>query len=163
MTSLVTRASAATRSRDSSISLVFEATTGTWSAVAFMRTQEGIFFLESCFGQNRPDFNTVFMTAFMRGRYSKRPYQLGQAIDASIDNCVLALFHDLCEARGLKAYGWRNSPIRMNLRCTLRQTLARSSLKRSGRATPLLPRGMRSRSRCYIARSMTPATGACAR
>ena len=105
MTSLITRASAVTRSHDSSVSLMFDPTTGTWSGVVFMRTLKGIFFLESSLGSNRPDLNTVFLNVFMRGRYSKRPYLLGELIDASLDNCVLALFHDLCRACGLKAHG----------------------------------------------------------
>jgi hypothetical protein len=105
MTSLITRASAITRSQDSSVSLVFDPTTGTWSGVMFMRTLKGVFFLESPLGSKRPDLNTAFFHAFMRGRYSKRPHLLGEPIDASLDNCVLALFYDLCEACDLKAHG----------------------------------------------------------
>jgi hypothetical protein len=105
MSSLITRASAVTRSPDSSVSLVLDPTTATWIGVVFMRTQEGVFFMESSFGRKRPDLNTVYLNTFMRGRYSKRPYQLGQGVDASLDNCILALFHDLCAACELKAHG----------------------------------------------------------
>jgi hypothetical protein len=105
MTSLITLANAAIRSSESSVSLLFDATTGTWNSVTFMRTQQGLFYLESPCGPRRPDINTVYLNAFMRGRYSTRPYQLGQAVDKSLDNCILALFHDLCAACDLKAHG----------------------------------------------------------
>lgn len=105
MSSLITRASAVTRSRDSSVSLIFEPNTATWNGVVFMRSQQGVFFLDSSFGTDLPDMNTVYLNAFMRGRYSPRPYQLGRPVDTSHDNCLLALVHDLCAASDLKAHG----------------------------------------------------------
>ncbi len=105
MSSLITRASAATRSRDSSVSLIFEPTTGTWNGVVFMRTHQGVFFLDSSLGMELPDMNTVYLNTFMRGRFSPRPYQLGQLVDNSHDNCLLALVHDLCAATVLKPHG----------------------------------------------------------
>ena len=108
MTSLITRASAVVRSQDSSVSIVFDPTTGTWKSAVFMRAMKGIWFLESSLGSNRLDLNSAFLNALIRGHYSKRPYCLGDPIDASHDNCVLALFHNLCEVRGLKAHGIAN-------------------------------------------------------
>ncbi|MDY6949281.1 MAG: hypothetical protein SXG53_26625 [Pseudomonadota bacterium] len=105
MSSLITRSNAAMRSRESSVSLIFEPTTGTWNGIVFMRTQRGVFFLESPFGSERPDMNTVYLNAFMRGQFSKRPYRLGEAVDSSLENCILALFHDLCAVHELKAHG----------------------------------------------------------
>jgi hypothetical protein len=105
MTSLITRASAVVRSQDSSVSIVFDPTTGTWKSTVFMRTVKGIWFLESSLGSNLLNLNSAFLNALIRGTYSKRPYCLGDPIDTSHDNCVLALFHNLCEGRGLKAQG----------------------------------------------------------
>ncbi|MBS0422533.1 MAG: hypothetical protein JSR66_32800 [Proteobacteria bacterium] len=108
MTSLITRASAVVRSQDSSVSIVFDPTTNTRKCTVFIRTIKGIRFLETSFGSNLLDINTIFLNALVRGNYSKRPYHLGDPIDASHDNCVLALFHNLCEVRNLKAHGIAN-------------------------------------------------------
>lgn len=106
MLSLITRSSAVTRSRDSCVSFTFEPTTGIWNGVIFIRAQQGVFFLDAPFGPERPEMNTVYLNAlFMRGRYSKRPYQLGEPVDDSLDHCILALFHDLCAAYDIKAHG----------------------------------------------------------
>jgi hypothetical protein len=70
-----------------------------------MRTLKGIWFLESSLGSCRLDLNSTFLNALIRGHYSKRPYVLGDPIDASHDNCILALFHNLCEVQGLRAHG----------------------------------------------------------
>jgi hypothetical protein len=105
MSSLFTNASPMTRSAQSSISLTLEPASGLWIGVFFIRAEEGVFFFESLFGPTRPDLNMIFPNNYSRGRFSPRPYRLGQKHDESVDNCVFALFHDLCQARGLKAAG----------------------------------------------------------
>jgi hypothetical protein len=105
MSSLITKASAATRSSRASISLTFEPESGLCAGVVFIRTQDGVFFFESPFGPNCPDLRTILLNTCLHGCHSPRPYQLGQKADESVHSCVFALFHDLCQARGVKAAG----------------------------------------------------------
>ncbi len=50
------------------------------------------------------DLNVCYQDIAKHGYFSKRPYQLAQPCDASIDSCVLALYYKFCQAKRLSPY-----------------------------------------------------------
>ena len=65
----------------------------------FVRWIEGIFFYgASDVGAGTP-LRDLCLTAYMRGHYSSRPYEVARQADRSCAYCVLALVIHLCEER----------------------------------------------------------------
>lgn len=70
-----------------------------WRIESTLKTPHGIYFFVSDVEDAYPSLAQVQDETVRYGVISKRPFELGQAVDASTRRCVIALTHSLCCAR----------------------------------------------------------------
>src|SRR5262249_13039914 len=63
-----------------------------WLVEVIVRKPTGILYLVHRYDGERPGRAKLYRDALKYGHFSRRPYQLAQACDGSINCCVLALF-----------------------------------------------------------------------
>ena len=84
--------------RESRIWMAHDDQLGVWIADVFIRQKEGVRYFTGRYHDAKPSLKQLRQEARLQGYLSSRPYHLGQAQDASITMCVLALFDHFCQA-----------------------------------------------------------------
>lgn len=73
----------------------------TWSAEVLVRVHGGIRYRDLDYGHEQPTLQRLRQDALSGGFFSRRPFQLGAAVDPTMTHCVLALLERFCTSRGI--------------------------------------------------------------